>query len=249
MKKVIIIGLVVVIIALGGAVYYLLKNLNAIVERQIEKIGTQITGTRVSVASVDIDLKEGSGEINGLVIANPPGYKSDAAFRMDKIRLDIGLKSILKKDPIVIDEVLIDSPIAVGEFNEMAKLNVLEIKNNATSGKKKKSASSKTAEKKEKKPIRLRIKKLTIKGVTLSYDAEALGGKKGSETLPAIYKTNIGGTKGATPEAIGKEIIITLTSKVAQAVAEKQFDKYKKKLEKKATEEVNKLLDKALGND
>jgi len=247
MKKIILIGLVIIIIAIGGAAYYLLKNLNAIVERQIEKIGSQVTGTKVSVASVDIKLREGSGAINGLVIANPPGYKSDSAFRMDKILLDIDPKSVLK-DPIVIDEVLIDSPVATSEFTETAGSNILDIKKNASSGNKKSASPSKAEKKEEGKQIHIRIKKLTIKGVTLEYDAEALQGKKGSETLPTISKTNIGGTKGATPEAIGEEIIIALTTKIAQAALEKQADKYKDKLKEEAEKGVKKLFDKALGD-
>lgn len=246
MKKIILISAVVIVLAIGGAAYYFLTQLNAIVERQIEKIGSQITGTKVSVSSVDIKLRKGSGAINGLVAANPTGYKSDYAFRMDKILLDIDPSSVLK-DPIVIDEVLIDSPLAISEFNEMAKLNILEIKNNATSGSKKQSKPSTKTDTKEEKPIHLRIKKLTIKGVTFAYDTGVLGGEKGSETLPAITKTNLGGTRGATPEEIGKDIIITLTSKIAQAALEKQADKYKDKLKEKAGKEANTLFDKALG--
>lgn len=249
MKKIILIGVIVILLAIGGVVYYLLTQLNAIVERQIEKIGTQITGTKVSVASVDIKLREGSGAINGLVIANPPGYESNYAFRMDKILLDIDPKSVLKRDPIVIDEVLIDSPVAVGEFTETAKLNILEIQRNARSGKKQPTEPSPKTEGKEKKPIYLRIKKLAVKGVTFEYDAEALGGKKGSETLPAIYKNNIGGTSGATPQKIGEEIIIALTGKIAQAALEKQAEKYTDKVKEEADKGVKKLLDKAIGND
>ncbi len=242
MKKIILIAAVIVVLGLAGAVYYFLTQLNIIVERQIEKIGSQITGTKVSVSSVDIKLRKGSGAINGLVIANPPGYKSDYAFRMDTILLDIDPKSVLK-DPIVIDEVLIDSPVAVCEFTETVKSNILEIQNNARSGKKKASTPAPKKDKKEEKPIHIRIKKLTIKGVALTYDAEALGGKKGSETLPPIYKTNIGGTRGATPEEIGEEIIIALTGKIAQAALEKQADKYKDKLKEKAEKEIKKLFD------
>ena len=249
MKKIILICAIVIVLAVAGAAYYFLTQLNAIVERQIEKIGSQITGTKVSVSSVDIKLREGSGAINKLVIGNPPGYRADYAFQMDKILLDIDPKSVLK-DPIVIDEILIDSPIAVSEFTEMAKSNILEIKNNATSGaKKKKSEPTPKTETKEGKPIYLRVKKLTIKGVTFVLDTEALGGKKESETIPAIYKTNLGGQRGATPEKIGEEIIIALTTKIAQAAAQKQWDKHKDKLKEKAESEVKKLFDKALDKD
>jgi len=62
-KKIILIGGVVIVLAVAGGAYYFLTQLNAIVERQIEKIGSQITGTKVSVSSVDIKLREGSGAI------------------------------------------------------------------------------------------------------------------------------------------------------------------------------------------
>ena len=181
MKKIILIGGLVIVLAVAGGVFYFLTQLNAIVERQIEKIGSQITGTSVSVSSVAIKLKEGSAAINGLIIANPPGYKTDYAFKMDKILMDIDTKEVLK-DPIVIDQVLIDSPVVINEFSEVTKSNILDIKNNATSGKKKQTKLSSEAGKKEEKPIHLRIKKLTIRGVTFELDTEALGGNKERET-------------------------------------------------------------------
>lgn len=246
MKKIILISAIVIVLVIAGAVFYFLSQLNAIVEGQIEKIGTQITGTRVSVSSVNIKLKEGAGAINGLIISNPPGYKSDHAFQMDKILVDIDPKSVLE-DPIVIDEVLIDSPVVINEFTQSAKSNILEIKDNATSGKKKQQKPASKPEKKDERPIHLRIKKLTIKGITFELDTEALGGKKERETLPPIYKSNIGGQRGATPDEIGNEIIMLLTTKIAQATLKKQAGKYQKKLEEKAGKEVKKLFDKALG--
>jgi hypothetical protein len=246
MKKIVLIGAAVIVLAVAGGVVYVLTQLNAIVERQIEEVGTQVTGTKVSVSSVDIKLKKGSAAINGLIIANPPGYKSDYAFRMDKIMVDIDPKEVMK-DPIVIDEVLIDSPFVISEFTEAAKSNILDIKNNVTSGKKKKQKSSSETGKNDEKPIRLRIKKFTIRGITFELNTEALGGKKEKETLPPIHKTNLGGQRGATPDEIGKEIMIDLTNKIAQAALKKKAGKYQKKLEEKAGKEVKKLFDKALG--
>ena len=246
MKKIILISAIILVLAIAGGVYYFLTQLNAIVERQIEKVGSQVTGTKVSVSSVDIKLREGSGAINGLTISNPPGYKSDFAFQMNKILVDIDPKSVLE-DPIVIDEVLIDSPVVINEFTQTAKSNILEIKNNVTSGKKRPQKPSSETEKSDKKPIRLRIKKFTIKGITFELDTEALGGKKEKETLPPIHKTNLGGQRGATPDEIGKAIMTDLTTKIAQAALKKQAGKYQKKLEEKAGKEVKKLFDKTLG--
>ena len=67
----IIIGVLIVVVA--AVFVYVAQNANTLVKNAIEGLGSQYLGTRVSVASVDISLTEGSGAINGLEIANPAG--------------------------------------------------------------------------------------------------------------------------------------------------------------------------------
>ena len=56
---------VVVVVALAAGVYFLLTSLDVIVERAIEHYGSEITGTAVRVASVDISLSSGRGTVRG----------------------------------------------------------------------------------------------------------------------------------------------------------------------------------------
>ena len=63
-------GAAVVVIA-AVAAYLLLTSLDAIVERAIERYGSEITGTAVRVSSVDISLTSGRGTVRGLTVANP----------------------------------------------------------------------------------------------------------------------------------------------------------------------------------
>ena len=74
MKKIILGLFLVILIAIAGGLYYVLSNLDALVEAAIEKHGSEATQTAVLVDSVKIDLASGAGGISGLTIANPKGF-------------------------------------------------------------------------------------------------------------------------------------------------------------------------------
>ena len=74
MKKIILGVVLIVIVAIGGGVYYVLNNLDDLVKAAIEKHGSAATQTSVRVDSVKINLLEGSGGISGLTIANTSGF-------------------------------------------------------------------------------------------------------------------------------------------------------------------------------
>ena len=86
MKKILITILVIVVLIIAALVL-LFSNINSLVAKAIEKNGSNVTQTSVSVSGVDISLREGRGTIKGLRIANPPGFDTRDAF---KDRLQIG---------------------------------------------------------------------------------------------------------------------------------------------------------------
>ena len=67
--------------------------------------------------SVRIKIKNGAGQIRGLKVGNPKGYATANAFDMSLLRLGIELKS-LGKQPLVLDELTIDSPVVNMEINQ-----------------------------------------------------------------------------------------------------------------------------------
>ena len=121
---------VVVVIAFGAAVYFLLTSLDGIVERAIERYGSEITGTAVRVASVDISLSSGRGTVRGLTVANPEGFSSGSAFRLEEITLQLDVGTVTSS-PIVLDEIAIRAPAALFEVNKAGAANVDEIRKNA----------------------------------------------------------------------------------------------------------------------
>lgn len=97
MKKAILIILALVVIIVGGAIWYTVSNLDSIVKEIIETAGTKTVGTKVSVNSVNISLKDGKATIKGFSVANPAGFSSDPAISFGELSVDIDYKTLAIK--------------------------------------------------------------------------------------------------------------------------------------------------------
>ena len=115
-RKLLIAGGILAVI-LVVAVKFLGSNLDAIVKKAITRIGPEMTGVSVDVDKVGIALADGRGEIGGLVIGNPRGYKGPHAFKLGSIVLALD-KSSDTADVVVIKELTIDAPDIVYDKSE-----------------------------------------------------------------------------------------------------------------------------------
>ena len=219
MKK-IFIGLGVVVLVVVVAAIWLLGSLDKIVKNQIEIIGTELTGVPVRVGSVGIEMKNGAGQVRGLRIGNPDGYSAASAFDMSLLRLDIDLKS-LGKQPLVLDELTIDSPVVNLEINQRGSSNLKEILDKVSKNRQQADAKAETKDSGE--PIRIGIRRLLIKGVTFTESNPLEEGEPRTGTLPVIEKTNVGGSSGATPAELGNLIIGELGGEIVKQAARKKM--------------------------
>ena len=235
MKKVILGLVLLIILAIAGGVYYVLTNLDALVEAAIEKHGSEATQTAVQVDSVKIDLANGAGGISGLTIANPKGFSMPYAFSLGEIRAGIDLQS-LQEEPYIIDEITILAPQVFVEINEGNKTNLNELKKNLTAG-----SPATTQDKKGQAPAegsanepRLIIRKVKFADGTILASVAALQNKEYQLKLPALDMTNLGGSTGATSSELASEILKRLTDRASEVVQKEIIDA-----------ELNKLKDKA----
>jgi len=224
MKK-ILIGLAGLVIVAAIALYLLVGNLDKILKGAIEGAGTELLGVPVTVASVKLDLKSGMGQISGITIANPVGYKAANAFRMDTIRLGLDLSS-LRKQPIVIRELNIQSPTVDLEVNEQGGSNMQTLldnikQNSAKTDEKAAEEQPSQEETDTKEPVKLSFTKLAITGVTVN--GVVPGQEPTQVVLPDIVKENVGGTEGLTPAQVGGVIIGDIAAQSLQAVVEKKL--------------------------
>ena len=113
MKK-FLIGLLVLVVLIGGGAYYLVQNLDNLVERAIETAGTEAVGSEVQVGAVAIDLGGGTATISDFTIANPEGYSADSLLRFGELAValdlsnissqSIGIRSVVARQPRVFFE-------------------------------------------------------------------------------------------------------------------------------------------------
>ena len=218
MKK-ILIGLGVLVIIAIVAVVILLGSLDKIVKNVIEDSGSELMGVPVTVADIDIKVFGGAAQITGLVIPNPAGYTTENAFKMDLIRLDVGLLSLLKS-PLTIEELIIDSPVVTLEVKNDGQSNLQELLDNINRNSEKADEGAAEEKPKEepgdeakkepapsKEPTRLAFGKLIIKGVTVNVIRESSKEKPVSVTIPPIELTNVGGEIGVTPAKLGVIVV------------------------------------------
>lgn len=224
MKK-ILIGIAALLIVGAIALYLLVGNLDKILKGAIEGAGSELLGVTVTVASVELDLKSGMGQISGITIANPAGYKAANAFRMDTIRLGLDLSS-LRKQPIVIRELNIQSPTVDLEVNEQGGSNMQTLldnikQNSAKTDEKAAEEQPSQEETDTKEPVKLSFTKLAITGVTVN--GVVPGQEPTQVVLPDIVKENVGGTEGLTPAQVGGVIIGDIAAQSLQAIVEKKL--------------------------
>ena len=243
MKKVLI-ALVVIVVVIAVGVFYVLRNMNSFVATIIEKEGSEVTRTSVSVSGVKLSLGDGRGSIKGLEIASPEGFEAKRAFSLDDITVDIDVKS-LRDDPIVIDEIRIKAPVVYAEITEKGLSNIMELRkrvNDYGAGKAGHGGG------KPGPANRIRIRKFIFEQGKIEVDASELGVEKRTIALPGITLENLGGSSGAAPGEIARLIFLTLTSKAVSEVASSETSRLiEEKLGGSIKEKAKDLLDK-IGN-
>ena len=245
MKKVFI-GLAVIAIVLGALLWWLGANLDGIVKKVIEDVGTDVTQTSVDVSGVGIKLLDGKAGISGLSVANPPGFSGSNIFTLENVSVEIDIKSI-NSNPIIINEILVRQPQVFYEMNKDQTSNLDVLKKNVASYSASSSSSSSpsdadkeaaTGEKGEE--LKLIIKKLNFDGGHLSAVSALAPDKKIEADLPAFQMNNLGqSTGGATSDQIAKQIIDRLVKQAVDVAAKAGVDQLTDELQKKGKEALD----------
>lgn len=250
MKRTIIIAAILLLLVIVGISVYLYNSMDALVEGAIEKHGSRIMGTKVSVGSVDISLKSGKGTIRNVEVDNPEGYSDDELLTLDEVSIDIDVKSI-NRDPIVIDEVRISAPKARVQVDDRARSNVSVIRANVD----KYRTTSVPREQKQDagREKRILIEKFVFEEGLVDVDATPMGVQAFDQELPPLRLSDVGGPHGDTPDAIGKEIsrefLAAVRAVVEDRIKQRATDKAKEVLTREADKALDKILNRKAAND
>src|SRR5437016_947696 len=96
------------VILLILAVVAITLSLDRIIKAGVETAGPKIAQVQVKLAGVSHSLFSGKGEINGLVVGNPEGYKTESAIKVGGVSLALQPSSIFSRK-ILVDSINVAS--------------------------------------------------------------------------------------------------------------------------------------------
>lgn len=238
MKKTIFVTIAILVVAVAGAVFYLLSNLDMLVKMAIEEYGSEAIQTSVQVEEVAIKLADGSAAINGLTVANPEGFSLPQAFSLGEITVDINLEKT-RKELIAIDAVHIVAPQVFYEINagRSGSLNILKDNLGMGGGTSAAGAPAETGSSpgSESTQFILDIARFEFKDASLHAKVVPLKDKTYDLKLPALVLTDLNGT----PEQISRQVLDRLIDHAKKEIQRQGLDQELAEIKAKARQRID----------
>ena len=216
--------LALVIIVIVAVSFWAVSNLDDLVLQGIEKGGSRLTGTEVTVESVDLSIRQGRCAIAGLSVGNPAGFRGEEAFHLGEVAVQIDLPT-LREQPIRLASISVTGSEVFLELDEDGNSNLEKLRHrlerfqpesdgepSGEPGGEREGAVSE--------PKRFALTSFLFEEGKLHADATAVGGEGYDLDLPAIELENLGGSEGVPPEIIGQEILIAVSRTAGETAAE-----------------------------
>lgn len=218
-----LIGVFIVLLLIGGGLYYLGTNLNGIVAGLIESEGSAATQTAVRVNGVDIRLTEASASMSGLTVGNPEGFGGNALeLGRLSLRIDAGT---LTSDTVVVNDVTV-AGARVNVLQQGASNNLRQLLANLKELQSADSASDQDGGRK------IIIDRFTLEGAAASVSIPELDELREIE-LPTIVIRDIGrASNGATGAQVAQQVLRPVVEKaLSSAAAQSLKDRAREKLD------------------
>jgi len=226
MKKYLLIGGGVIVVAVIAMIILAVMNLGSIIKTATETYGPKITQTEVKLGSADISILSGSGTLKDFLLGNPKGFSMPEALSCGTIRVKVDTGS-LTSDTIVIKEIYIDGPVISYEkkgSTDNFQTILANIQKTVASDEKAAKSSSGTEQKSEtgaeKKVV---IEDFVVKNGKINLGGSllsAFGDQGMGIDLPDIHLTDIGKDKETTPAEAFAIVLKQMTGDVGGTVTE-----------------------------
>ncbi|MEQ2010259.1 MAG: hypothetical protein ABMA26_26030 [Limisphaerales bacterium] len=210
----ILVGLAIVAVI---AVVALMLSLNSIVKNGVTSFGPEVIKAPIQLDGVSISALSGGGEIRGLVIGNPEGFKTPNAVKLGTASLQVKPMSLLG-DKIVVQSIKADGAEITFE-GSLSGSNLGKIQENVDAyvaallgpaDKDKKSTPGK----------KLQVDEIIISNAKINLSMTILGGKSATIPLPDIKLNDLGkGEQGVTPAEVIKVVLKEVMTKTTAAVS------------------------------
>ena len=214
-KLLIVVGLLVALVALVFALT--LVYLDPLIKKGVESAGSMTTKVDVRLASASVNPFGGHGSLKGLVVGNPPGYKSDAAMKLGEISLAVAPGSLFA-DKIHIKSIAVIGPEINLEGglrdNNLSKIlaNVQSFSGPASTNQTDPSAATQK---------KIQLDSFVFRGAKVNAHLNVPGLQPMSLTLPDLEFSNLGqGPEGITGSELTSRVVDLVISKALAAAVD-----------------------------
>ena len=158
----------------------------------------------MSVQGVSLSPFSGRGQLKGLVVGNPEGFKTPTAIQVGSVGVALQPSSVLS-DKVVIQTITVAGPeITLEQTPQGNNLNKILDNVRGTAG----PGQPAGQEEAKAKTRKLEVDDLLISGGKVRLSASLLGGKAMTVPLPEIHLTDLGrGPEGITPAELTEKVL------------------------------------------
>lgn len=213
-----VVGLVVVLIAVFVAVAF---SLGSILKKGVETIGPKATQVEVKVKSAGVWLFAWRVELTGIVLGNPPGFKTPSAITVEDVSVRVRPGSVFS-DKLVVESINVKMPVITLEGG-LRDNNLKKIEKNLNDyiGSPSTTTNSPAPSSSPAKPERkLQVNELVITGAKLQFNTKLSSGRTVTLSIPDIHLTGLGsGPEGITAVEVGQRTLHAVLDAATTAVA------------------------------
>ena len=262
--KIIGIIIVVLVVLLAAGVMFA----GSIIKSSIQELGGMVTKCDINIDDVDLSILKGKLTINNLVVGNPEGFKTESAFKLGKVHVDL-VPSSLFKDRIVIKDIQVIGPEITYEVAPVKLTsNIGTIQKNVEALLPSSDDKDKDDEKKDDKSKpgkKVQIDHVIVSDGKINVSATFAGGHALPIPLPKLEMNDIGKEKDISGVQASAEVLNQTLGSVVTAASDsvkniggavsdgikglfgkdKKDDKAAKAVEKLAEKAAEKLAEKA----
>ncbi|MBI4657353.1 MAG: AsmA family protein [Verrucomicrobia bacterium] len=215
MKKIILSGAIIFLVAVVLAAVVVSFFPGRAVKKTLEVVGPEVAKVDFRLKEVNLSVWSGKGELRGLVVGNPEGFKTRSAINLGSVSLALKPSSLLS-EKIIIRSIHVHAPEVTFEGG-LRGSNLSKVLDNieaATNGQ-----EVRTEGTDEKAGRKIQVDELVITGGRINLSMTALQGKSAPVPLPDIHLTGLGkGPDGITARELLKHFLKTMLQKTVSTV-------------------------------
>lgn len=205
------------LVALAVVAFFVVAlSLGSIVKGGVNKMGPQITQSKVELGAAQISPFSGKGTLSNLVVGNPVGWESPHAFSLGEISIDVQPRSLMG-DHVVVNSIVIDRPEITYE-TRITNSNLQDLMKNIQQA-----AGTDPQAQEQGKMVKIEVKSFRLENAKLTAVA---GGSSVSVDMPALLLENLGTKEGGlTPQELSVAILKAVTAQAVQAGGKAALEK------------------------